>query len=104
MKTPTIETVLGADQASSSPADDCRIAEALTSSRLKSDHNHHAGWKSGVFAVSRAFEAESKYQAASADTIQTIAGRRRRLHKETTALRTAGSATRRLFCAKMQRP
>ena len=32
-----------------------------------------AGWKSGVSAVSSALEAGSKYQAASADTIQTIA-------------------------------
>ncbi len=54
-----------------------------------------AGWKSGVSAVSSAVEAESKYQAASADTIQTIAGRRTatsQFNKEITALRTIGSA------------
>ena len=54
-----------------------------------------AGWKSGVSAVSSALEAGSKYQAASADTIQTIAGRRTatsQFNKEITALRTIGSA------------
>jgi methyl-accepting chemotaxis protein len=54
-----------------------------------------AGWKSGVSAVSSAVEAESQYQAASADTIQTIAGRRTatsQFNKEITALRTIGSA------------
>ena len=54
-----------------------------------------AGWKSGVSAVSSALEAATKYQAASADTIQTIAGRRTatsQFNKEITALRTIGSA------------
>ena len=54
-----------------------------------------AGWKSGASAVSSALEAASKYQAASADTIQTIAGRRMatsQFNKEITALRTIGSA------------
>ncbi len=54
-----------------------------------------AGWKSGVSAVSSALEAESKYRAVSADTIQTIAGRRTataQFNKEITALRTIGSA------------
>ena len=52
-------------------------------------------WKSGVSAVSSALEAESKYQAASADTIQIIAGRRKatsQFNNEITALRTIGSA------------
>ena len=55
----------------------------------------NAGWKSGASAVSRALEAGSKYQAASADTIQTIAGRRTatsQFNKEITSLRTIGSA------------
>ena len=54
-----------------------------------------ADWKSGVSAVSSALEAESKYQTASADTIQTIASRRTatsQFNKEITALRTIGSA------------
>ncbi len=54
-----------------------------------------AGWKSGMSAVSSALEAESNYQAASADTIQAIAGRRTatsQFNKEITALRTIGSA------------
>ena len=54
-----------------------------------------ADWKSGVSAVSSALQAVSKYQAASADTIQTIAGRRTatsQFNKEITALRTIGSA------------
>ncbi len=54
-----------------------------------------AGWKSGASAVSSAVEAESKYQAASADTIQIIASRRSaasQFNKEITALRTIGSA------------
>ncbi len=54
-----------------------------------------ADWKSGVSAVSGALEAASKYQAASADTIQAIAGRRTAIsqfNKEITALRTIGSA------------
>ena len=54
-----------------------------------------ADWKSGVSAVSGALEAASKYQAASADTIQAIAGRRAatsQFNKEITALRTIGSA------------
>ena len=54
-----------------------------------------ADWKSGASAVSSALAAESKYQAASADTIQTIAGRRTatsQFNKEITALRTIGSA------------
>ncbi len=54
-----------------------------------------ASWKSGVSAVSSALEAGLKYQAASADTIQTIAGRRAAIsqfNKEITALRTIGSA------------
>ena len=54
-----------------------------------------ADWKNGVSAVSSAIEAESKYQAVSADTIQAIAGRRTAIsqfNKEITALRTIGSA------------
>ena len=54
-----------------------------------------AGWKNGVSAVSSALEAELKYRAVSADTIQTIAGRRTataQFNKEITALRTIGSA------------
>ncbi len=54
-----------------------------------------AGWKSGASAVSTALEAESQYQAASADTIRTIDSRRTAIsqfNKEITALRTIGSA------------
>jgi methyl-accepting chemotaxis protein len=54
-----------------------------------------AGWTSGASAVSSALDAEAKYLAASADTIQTIAGRRTatsQFNKEITALRTIGSA------------
>ncbi len=54
-----------------------------------------AGWKSGASAASSALEAASKYRAASADTIQAIAGRRTattQFNKEITALRTIGSA------------
>ncbi len=54
-----------------------------------------AGWKSGASAVSSGLEAQSKYQAASAATIQTIAGRRAansQFNKEVIALRTIGSA------------
>ncbi len=54
-----------------------------------------AGWKSGVSAVASAVEAESKYQAASANTIETIAGRRAataQFNKDITELRTIASA------------
>ncbi len=54
-----------------------------------------AGWKSGVSAVASALAAQSKYQAASADTMQTIGGRRAAIsqfNKEITELRTIGSA------------
>ncbi len=54
-----------------------------------------AGWKSGASAVASALEAEPKYQAASADTIQTIASRRAaasQFNKEVTALRAIASA------------
>jgi methyl-accepting chemotaxis protein len=52
-------------------------------------------WNSGAAAVSRVVEAESKYQSASADTIQTIDRRRTaasQFNKDVTALRTIASA------------
>ena len=64
-------------------------------------------WKSGVSAVSSALEAGLKYQAASADTIQIIAGRREAASQFTTkSLRYAPSARRsqRRSYAKTRRP
>ncbi len=52
-------------------------------------------WKSGASAVSDALQAQSKYQAASADTIQTIERRRAatlQFNKEIIALRAIASA------------
>jgi methyl-accepting chemotaxis protein len=54
-----------------------------------------AGWTTGRSAVLNAMDVQSKYQAASAETMQTIAGRRAaasEFTKESTALRTIASA------------
>ncbi len=69
------------------------LSEFAEGARVLEDAS--AGWKSGVSAVSSALEAQSKYQAAAADTIQAIAGRRTatsQFNQEITALRTIGSA------------